>query len=215
MFVHPRLPVLSLSDLEKMPYSDCDSLRPIGLQSAVYALAAPFTFLDDELSVLRGYGQVPTEDLWAIARRSYQRATCFSHLASLQLCLLLLQMPPPNFAVAEPLSTWALSCSSLSIAESLGLNLEPSEWRLPHKEIMLRRRLWWLAYSDHIWQALVIGRPSHLNDANWDVSKLTADDFEADELQDPEVRATVSRQIPLCLAQCELSIIAADVLGEF
>ncbi|KAH8682589.1 fungal-specific transcription factor domain-containing protein [Xylariales sp. PMI_506] len=214
-FVHPRIPVLSLSDLANMPYSECGPLNPIGLQSAAYALAAPFTFLDDELSVSRGYGQIATEELWAIANRSFQRASCLSHLSALQLCLLLLQMPPPNFAVAEPLSTWSLSCSALAIAESLGLNLDPSDWRLPRKEVMLRRRLWWLTYIQHIWEAIVIGRPSHLNDANWDVSKLTTADFEGDELSDPELRDTVIRQIPICLAQCELSIIAADILKEF
>ncbi|KAH8886085.1 hypothetical protein GQ53DRAFT_728289 [Thozetella sp. PMI_491] len=213
-FVHPRFPVLSLSDLACMPYAECDLLYPVGIQSAVYALAAPFTFLDDELSVLKGYGQVPTDELWAIAHRSYQRASCLSHLSSLQLCLLLLQRPPPNFAVAEPLSTWALSCSALSIAESLGLNLDPIDWRLPRNEMILRRRLWWFTYTQHVWFALVIARPSHINDGNWDVSALTQDDFEGDSIQDPEIRALVQTQIPLCLAECELGIIAADVLQE-
>lgn len=198
-----------------MPSSECDLLHPVGLQSAVYALAGPFTFLDDELSVSRGYGQIATEELWGIANRSFQRAACLSHLSSLQLCLLLLQMPPPNFAVAEPLTTWSLSCSALAIAESLGLNLEPTGWRLPQKEIMLRRRLWWLTYMQHTWQAVVIGRPSHLNEDNWDVSKLTAADFEGDEIRDSEFRDTVMLHIPICLAHFELSIIAADVLKEF
>lgn len=198
-----------------MPYTECDLVYPVGIQSAAYALAAPFAFLDDELSVLRGYVQIPTEELWAIAHRSYERACCFSHLSSLQLCLMLLQMPPPNCAVAEPLSTWALSCSSLSLAESLGVNLDPSEWRLPRKEIMLRKRLWWFTYMQHVWQAIVIARPSHLNNENWDVSKLTSEDFEADQIQDPKLKALTSKHITFCLVHCELSIIAADVLKEF
>lgn len=214
-FIHPRFPVLSLSDLASMPYSKSDLVHPIGVQSAVYALAAPFTFLDDVLSVSRGYGQIATEDLWAIAHRSFQRATCLSHLSSLQLCLLLLQMPPPHFAVAEPLSTWSLSCSAVALAESLGLNLEPSDWRLPRKEIMLRRRLWWFTYIQHTWHAVSIGRPSHLNDNNWDVSKLTNADFEGDEIQDPGFRDIVMRHVPICLAQCELSIIGSDILNNF
>lgn len=215
-FVHPSNPIFSLSELsDKMPESQASSPTLLSLRSAVYALAAPFTFLDDELSVSKGYLQVPTEDLWAIAIRSYYRASRQSHLYLLQLCLLLLQMPPQNFVVAEPPSFWALSCSALAIAETLGLNIDPSDWRLPRKEMMLRRRLWWLTYSAHIWQALVCSRPSHINDDNWDVSALKAEDFELEELDDPDIRESIERQIPICLAHCELSIILAAVLKEF
>ncbi|SPN97349.1 uncharacterized protein DNG_00863 [Cephalotrichum gorgonifer] len=214
-FVHPRYPVLSLSDLRRIPESDCSLSLPIGIRSAVYALAAPFSFLDDELSVSKGYGDVPTEDLWAIAHRSFQRAGCLSHISLLQLCLLLLQMPPQNFVVAEPSKFWALSCSAVAIAENLGVNMEPTGWRLPREEIMLRRRLWWLTYVAHTWHALVYGRPSHLNDANWFVSKLTEDDFERGEGEDLDSRRSILQQIPICLAQFDLGLVAADVLKEF
>lgn len=214
-FVHPRYPVLSLSDVQRPLDSDCHLSIPIGIRSSVYALAAPFTFLDDELSVMKAYWQVPTEDLWAIAHRSFQRASRLAHLSLLQLCLLLLQMPPHNFAVAEPPSFWALSCSALAIAESLGLNLDPSSWRLPRSEVMLRRRLWWFTHKGHTWLALVCGRPSHINDSNWDVSPLTAADFEGPEHDDVDIRESILRQVPICIAQCELGLIAADILKEF
>lgn len=198
-----------------MPGSDGSLAVPVGLQSAVYALAAPFSYLDDALSVMKGYLPVPTENLWAVARRSFQRATCSSHLSLLQLCLLLLQAPPQTFTAAEPPSAWAMSCSALAIAENLGVNLEPSDWRLPRKEVMLRRRLWWLTYTLHTWRAVVFGRPSHINDANWNVSKLTMDDFELDEHQDPRMRDAIAQGSPICMAECDLSIITADVLREF
>jgi hypothetical protein len=177
-------------------------------------LAAPFTFLDDELSVSKGYLQVPAEELWAIAHRSYHRAARSSHLPLLQLCLLLLQMPPHSFVAAEPPAFWALACSALAIAETLGLTIEPSDWRLPRKEVMLRRRLWWVTYTVHTWLALVCGQPSHIHDGNWDLSRLTANDFEKDH-PDPDIQNAILQQIPICLAQYELSTIAADVLREF
>lgn len=186
----------------------------IGIQSAVYALAAPFTFLDDDLSVSNGYLGVPTDDLWDIAHRSFHRDSCFSHIALLQLCLLLLQMPPQNFVVAEPSKFWALSCSAVAIAENLGVNMDPKDWRLPREEVMLRRRLWWLTYVGHTWHALVCGRPSHLNDDNWFVSSLSSDDFEQDH-DNPDICTSINKHIPICLAQCELGVIAADVLREF
>ncbi|OIW31070.1 hypothetical protein CONLIGDRAFT_679807 [Coniochaeta ligniaria NRRL 30616] len=214
-FVHPRYPILSLSDLSRIPDRNCDLSFPVGIRAAVYALATPFTFLDDELSVSKGYIEVCTDDLWAIAHRSFQRASRISHLSSLQLCLLLLQQPPQGYAAADPPAWWALSCSALGLAESLGLNVDPSEWRLPRLEIMLRRRLWWFTYSLHTWHALVTSRPSHINDENWHVSNLIADDFEGDAHGDPDIRESIMQQVPVCLAECELSMIAADVLKKF
>jgi hypothetical protein len=195
--------------------ADCSPSHPVGIQAAVYALASSFAFLDDELSILRGYDQIKAEDLWAIAHRSYQRALCFSHISCLQLCLLLLQTPAPNPAVSDPLNTWALSCSSVSLAESLGLNLDPLDWKLPLTEIMLRRRLWWLMYSHHIWHAIVLARPSHVNCDNWELSELTVDDFETEKLNDLEFRNFVQRQGSLVIAHCQLAVIAADVLVAF
>lgn len=198
-----------------MPGSDDSLAGAVGIQSAVYALAAPFGYLDDALSVMKGYLPIPTEKLWAIARRSFQRANCSSHLSLLQLCLLLLQSPPQNFVAAEPPSAWTLSCSALAIAENLGVNLEPCDWRLPRKEIILRRRLWWLTYTLHTWQAVVFGRPSHINDTNWDVSELTMDDFELDEHQEPRVKDAIEQGSPICIAECDLSTTTAEVLKKF
>ncbi|KAH7325620.1 fungal-specific transcription factor domain-containing protein [Stachybotrys elegans] len=213
-FVHPSYPVLSNSQLSDLLNSDMDGGVTVGLRSAVYALAAPFTFWDDELSVSKGYRQVPADDLWAIAERSYHRASNSSHLSLMQLCLLILQKPPQSFVAAEPPRFWALSCAAVAIAETLGLNLDPAGWRLPRKEIMLRRRLWWITYTVHTWLALVSGQPSHIQDSNWDVSSLVADDFETDH-NNPFTQESVARQVPLCIAQCQLAVIAADILKDF
>ncbi|ATY66976.1 fungal specific transcription factor domain [Cordyceps militaris] len=213
-FVHPRYPVLSFTDLRRMLDPNTILHVPVGIRSVVYALAAPFTFLDDELSVSNGYLAVPTDDLWDVAHRSFQRDSCFSHLSLLQLCLLMLHMPPQNLVVAEPSKFWALSCSAVAIAENLGVNVDPKDWKLPREEVILRRRLWWLTYVGHTWHALVCGRPSHIHESNWCVSSLTEDDFEQGP-QDPTIREAVAQHTPICLAQCELGVIAADVLKEF
>ncbi|KAL1904358.1 hypothetical protein Sste5344_009918 [Sporothrix stenoceras] len=167
---------------------------PVGLRCAVYALAAPFAFLDDQLSVSRGYREGSTDELWAIAHRSFQRANRLSHLSSLQLCLLLLQQPPQSYVAAEPPSFWALSCTSLAIAESLGLGLDPDGWRLPRSEVILRRRLWWLTHTTHIWNAIVFGRPSHIHKDDWDVAPLRPDDFEGGD-------GGCREQVAICIAE--------------
>ena len=178
----------------------------------MYALAAPYYFLDDYLSVDKGYQQPSTEQLWGIAHRSLLRDLRKSHLGLVQLSLLFLHRPPQNYAVADGPSSWALACSVLAVAESLGLNLDPSDWKLPAYEIRLRKRLWWLVHVEHTWRALVLGRPSHIAASNWDVSELTADDFDVDDIADPETRSTIRAQSPYFIALCSLSTISGEVL---
>jgi hypothetical protein len=78
------------------------------------------------------------------------------------------------------------------MAETLGLNLDPTSWQLPAWETSLRIRVWWGVYvqekcvvsatinfghvndrviflSDTRWIALGHGRPSHIKDEDWDV----------------------------------------------
>ena len=182
------------------------------MRAAVYALAAPYYFLDDYLSVDRGYQQPPTEELWGIAHRGLKRDSRRSHLGLVQLSLLLLHRPPQNYAVADTPSSWASACMVLAAAETLGLNLDPSDWKLPSYEIRLRRRLWWLVYVEHTWRALVLGRPSHIVASNWDVSELTVDDFDLGDIGDPEALSCVKAQSPYFIALCSLSTIASKVL---
>ncbi|KAK5047569.1 hypothetical protein LTR84_006666 [Exophiala bonariae] len=208
-FIQPSYPVLSSHD-HNGEYRDCKCST--GLRAAVYALAAPYYFLDDYLSVDRGYQQPPTEELWGIAHRGFQRDSRKPHLALVQLGLLFLHRPPQNYAVADVPSSWATACLVLAAAETLGLNLDPSHWKLPPYEIRLRKRLWWLVHVEHTWRALVLGRPSHITDSNWDVSGLTADDFDLDDIADPETRNCVQAQSPFFMALCSLSTIANKVL---
>lgn len=191
-------------------YRNCNC--PTGLRAAVYALAAPYYFLDDYLSVDKGYQQPSTEQLWGIAHRSLLRYSRKSHLGLVQLSLLLLHRPPQNYAIADGPSSWALACSVLAAAESLGLNLDPSDWKLPAHEIRLRKRLWWLVHVEHTWRALVLGRPSHISASNWDVSELTTDDFDLNDIADQEARSCLRAQSPYFIALCSLSTICSEVL---
>ncbi|KAI1623132.1 fungal-specific transcription factor domain-containing protein [Exophiala viscosa] len=208
-FIQPSYPVLSSHD-HNGEYRGCNCTT--GLRAAVYALAAPYYFLDDYLSVDRGYQQPSTEELWGIAHRGLHRDSRKSHLGLVQLSLLLLHRPPQNYAVADIPCSWALACSVLADAETLGLNLDPSDWKLPSHEIRLRKRLWWLVHIEHTWRALVLGRPSHIGDSNWDVSELTGDDFDLDDFADAEARSAIRAQCPYFMALCSLSTIASQVL---
>jgi hypothetical protein len=187
----------------------------VGLKAAMCALAMPFCFMDDQLCMDKGYlEQPPTDGLWGIAQRSLQRHFQKPHLSLVQLCLLLLQRPPANFAVGDLPGSWALSCSTLAAAESLGLHLDPSKWRLPRWEVRLRKRLWWIVYSDHTWRALVSGRPSHLRSDSWIVPRLWPEDLEADEYRNVEVGNVIRKQSAYSIALCDLSVIVNDILTD-
>lgn len=179
----------------------------------MYALATPFYFMDDQLCVRKGYLPPDTDDLWGIAHRSLQRSFQRPHLSLVQLCLLLLQRPPVNPAVGDLPDSWALSCSALAAAESVGLHLDPSSWRLPRWEIRLRRRLWWMVYVDHTWRALVLGRPSHLKPDCWIVSTLTFEDLEADYFENIEISNSIRNRGAYVLALCDLTLVANDILS--
>lgn len=212
-YVQPAYPVLCAQDYKALT-TGLGSDLSIGLKAAIYALALPFCFLDDHLSLNKAYQQPPTDGLWGIAHRCLVRSSQKPLLALVQLYCLLLQRPPENFAVGDMSGQWTLSCSALAAAESLGLNLDPSDWRLPRWEMHLRRRLWWIVYIDHIWSALVLGRPSHVKDENWSVSKLTLEDLEVDEHGSSEVGNHIRGQSAYFLSLCDLTGIASDVLSR-
>ncbi|KAJ5114110.1 hypothetical protein N7456_002644 [Penicillium angulare] len=216
-YVHPRFPVLANFDFKELQGCLGPASTSIGVQSAVYALATPYMFLDDELSLTTGYSGVSCDDLWAIAYRCYHRGKSSARLSLLQLCLLLLQRPPENFAVSDSPNLWDLSCSALAIAETLGLNMDPRRWKLPREEVKLRRRLWWLTYTQHIWHACAFGRSVHIDDNNWDVTHLTLEDFNLDLLDthDSISRSKATQHISIFIAECRMAEILADVLKEF
>jgi hypothetical protein len=75
---------------------------------------------------------------------------------------------------------WSLAASMLAMAQSLGLNVNSTGWKLPAWEIRLRRRLWWAVYVEYTWRAVTHGRSSMISDDDWDVSSLTFADFTLD-----------------------------------
>ncbi|KAH8703573.1 fungal-specific transcription factor domain-containing protein [Talaromyces proteolyticus] len=213
-FIQPSYPVFSARKYDQLCSGDGRDL-PVGIMAATYALAIHFDFLDDRLCVDAAYMQPETNKLWGIAYRSLQRLFQKPRLWLVQLCLLLLQRPPENFAVGDSPGLWALSCSGLAAAESLGLNLDPSNWRLPRWEIQLRKRLWWIIYIDHTWRALVLGRPSHVHAEGWFVRMVELNDLEVNEYKDVEVQYRIRSRSSYFLAMCDLGLIANDILDTF
>lgn len=64
----------------------------------------------------------------------------------------------------------------VSMASTLGLQHDPSDWDIPAAEIALRRRLSCLVRANDTWLAAATGRPGHISSGNWLVDVVTAAD---------------------------------------
>lgn len=66
---------------------------------------------------------------------------------------------------------------TVGLATSLGLHIDCEDWCIPAWERRLRRRLWWIVYSEEKWRSLLVGQPSLISREQWDVSDLKDEDF--------------------------------------
>ncbi|KAJ6783921.1 hypothetical protein PWT90_03788 [Aphanocladium album] len=99
-------------------------------------------------------------------------------IALLRLLLLLNTTTFDPVAVETPFA-WSMACSVLAIAQSLGLHVEPTHWKIPESEKRLRRRLWWTVVTEHSWRAVTHGRSTMLRDDDCNVEPVTHADFTA------------------------------------
>ncbi|KAJ9137518.1 C6 transcription factor [Pleurostoma richardsiae] len=67
--------------------------------------------------------------------------------------------------------------SAVSIAHSLGLNRNPSDWDIPQGEKSTRIRLWWALFVLDKWSSLAYGTPPHLKRGQHDVVRPTLEAF--------------------------------------
>ncbi|KAK1471405.1 fungal specific transcription factor [Colletotrichum tamarilloi] len=82
---------------------------------------------------------------------------------------------------ADTSFAWSMIASVVGLATSLALHLDCSSWSIPPWEKRLRRRLWWMTFSEATWRSLLLGRPAIIAPDQWNVSELTSLDFEVEE----------------------------------
>ena len=104
-------------------------------------------------------------------------------LSLLQAMLILATSPPndilkPNFDARQ-----SLLSDANTIAQSLGLYYDATQWPIPVPERCLRKRLSWsLRFADS-WDSAVSGRQCCISEDDWLVSDLQLEDFSAQEIQ--------------------------------
>ncbi|TKA28119.1 hypothetical protein B0A50_04090 [Salinomyces thailandicus] len=174
--VHPSYPIIQKSAfLDRLHHGDLQFNPP--LLAAMYVLALAWWERDPELAQL---AKPDTARLEFIAVNSLTVAMQRPKISAVQAGLLLLQRAKA--------STWSLTVQLVALGQDIGLHLDCSSWSIPEWERRLRKRLAWALYMQDKWSALMHGRPSHINAADWAVPEPTVEDF--DEQIPPFVNPT-------------------------
>lgn len=212
-FVFEALPVLSRSQILQDEQGFIKN-APVGLLAAIYAIALPFTAWDEQLCLNNAYSKPSDITLWQISYTCLQREIQFPRLSTIQLYILLLNHTPFDPVSVESPLMWSMAGSMLSIAQSLGLNVDPVAWKIPAWEVRLRRRLWWTVVVEHSWRAITHGRASLLHEEDWNVTSLTDDDFALEHIEKSQ-EGELCRPCEYFLRLCSLTQIANDICRKF
>lgn len=164
--VHPSYPIIQKhAFLDRVRHGDKQFNPP--LLAAMYILALSWW---DHDPILSAQPKPDLARLEYIAISSLTVAMQRPKISAVQAGLLLLQRAKS--------STWTLTVQLVALGQDIGLHLDSSDWSIPLWERRLRKRLAWALYMQDKWSAVMHGRPSHINAADWAVQTPTMSDFD-------------------------------------
>ncbi|KAF7868311.1 hypothetical protein EAF04_004843 [Stromatinia cepivora] len=182
-FVYPYFPILSKNQSFQSPGVLSPTIVhtfPLSLLSAMYATALPFILYDDILSTTLVHSPPSTHELFRLSWLFVQQELHAPRLSTVQACLLLLQRAPTNRYTTDTPWKTSLVGWTVSLAQTLGLMKECSDWSsIPILEMNLRKRLWYGVLIMDKWASLNAGMPSHIHADDFDVLPLEDNDLEA------------------------------------
>ncbi|KAL4948844.1 fungal-specific transcription factor domain-containing protein [Aspergillus filifer] len=189
-FIQPQFPILSETSRPSPTTS------PTHLLAAIYCLAQFFASFDDYLCIELVYTPPSAETLTNIAWRGLNQSTRQPGLSTVQTALILLLQSSVRPLDLESSHKWALMGMTVSIAQSLGLHLDPGFWNIPPPEIAARHNLSCLVYTFDKWLSFSLGRPGHIRRDDWlvtDISRAEATMTETSLPNFPEAFSTLTR----------------------
>lgn len=205
--VHPSYPIIQKpAFLDRHRHGDRQFNPP--LLAAMYLLA--LAWWDNEPAV-SSHPKPDTAKLEYVAITSLTISMQRPKISAVQAGLLLLQRAKS--------STWTLTVQLVALGQDIGLHLDCSDWSVPLWERLLRKRLAWALYMQDKWSAVMHGRPSHINSADWNVPQPTEEDF--DERINPstneteEVDAQQTKGNIIFMEMMALTSIMAEVCESF
>ncbi|CAD6443354.1 dc53a095-2b7b-4dbf-9dd2-19702487e18e [Sclerotinia trifoliorum] len=180
-FVYPYFPIISKSQSFQSPGILSPTVVhtfPFSLLSAMYATALPFILYDDILSTTLVHSPPSIHELFRLSWLFVQQELHAPRLSTLQACLLLLQRAPTNQYTTDTPWKTSLVGWTVSLAQTLGLMKECSDWSsIPAWEMHLRKRLWYGVFIVDKWASLNAGTPSHIHADDFDVLPLEGNDL--------------------------------------
>ncbi|KAL6799722.1 fungal-specific transcription factor domain-containing protein [Trichoderma sp. SZMC 28012] len=169
-FIAPQYPIFSTQS-RPSPNSS-----PTYLLAAIYAIAQPFMQFDDVLTLDLAYDPLPTSALLQISLKALEFEIHGPTLPVVQAFILLLARPTPHHLISDSSFRCKLLGTLISAAHTLGLHMDPVEWSIPRWQATQRRRLSFIIFKIDTWMASSLGRPPLLNEENWLVTSMSAED---------------------------------------
>lgn len=203
--VHPSFPIIQKQAfLDRHRHGDRQFNPP--LLAAMYLLALGWWYQEPSLAP---HPKPDTGRLEYIAITSLTMAMQRPKISAVQAGLLLLQRAKS--------STWTLTVQLVALGQDIGLHLDCTDWSIPLWERRLRKRLAWALFMQDKWSAVMHGRPSHINAADWNVSLPEADDFDESipPLPLPDDDANTLRGREIFKQMISLTSIMSEVCDTF
>ena len=202
--IHPSFPIIHKKVFLEKYGRTYRELTPLGL-AAVYLLAL------DWWSYSRNLASLPKpsiHELEVLVSKIMANMYLHPKISDLQACLVIAQRPEGD--------SWARTGLLVSMAQTLGVHLDCSNWSIPQWEKGVRKRIAWSLFMQDKWGALIYGRPSHLTRENWDVRPLEASDFPetAQDDDDEEGSSEIELGKQIFLSMISLTDIMADILEK-
>ncbi|CAF3590032.1 hypothetical protein QX201_001997 [Fusarium graminearum] len=176
--VHSGFPVVQKSRFLRQ-YATAKLDIPSSLRGAVYALACVFWSQDAQLA------RIPCpfkqHELTNNAQEALRRELEAPNLSRLMSALLLMHMKPPEIDSVETPYTWIMACQATSIAQMLGLHMDPDKWNIAPWEKRLRKKLWWAVFYTDCWSSVAHGNPPHISYESFTTPPPDMDDLRSGE----------------------------------
>lgn len=199
-FISPMYPIFSEEQRPSVERSDAHLL------AAIYLSVQGYINFDEKLCIDLAYEPPAPPMLTEIVESGVEIATSTPDLQLVQTLILMVLQPYPNPVVSDTAHKWSLFVRLVAAAHTIGLHLDPSDWRIPSWQVALRRRLSFTIFSTDKWLAASLGRPPMVHPDNWMVTSLDGPDILGSMLQtsDWDVQQQYSA----------LCTILADVLSQ-
>ncbi|KAJ9396058.1 transcriptional regulator family: Fungal Specific TF [Paecilomyces variotii] len=204
--IHPAFPILDEKTVREA-YSK-DGL-PYTLICEIYAVSLLLWNTSPIISETRR----PSPDIkymWNLAVNAMNEDFLAPNFSTILACILDLLGRPITSITYNAVNIGRV----VSLSLSLGLNRDPADWNLDHRQKSLRVRTWWGVLIHDTWASLSHGTPPHIHSSQWDVllpdidSLLMGTVSTADSFPDAWMQGAKS-----FIALCGLTEILGDILA--